>query len=50
VIPRKNPALLAVVGFFLIGSGLVLTVFGTGTLFYMGYYAGKSTCPQATLK
>ena len=50
MIPNKNPTLLAVAGFFLIGSGLVLVIFGTGTLFYMGYYAGKSTCPQAVLK
>ena len=50
MIPKKNPALLAVLGFFLIGGGLVLVIFGTGTLFYMGYYAGKSTCPQAVLE
>nr|BAR23142.1 hypothetical protein [uncultured Mediterranean phage uvMED]BAR23190.1 hypothetical protein [uncultured Mediterranean phage uvMED] len=50
MIPKNNPTLLAVVGFFLLGSGLVLVIFGTGTLFYMGYYAGKSTCPQAVLK
>jgi hypothetical protein len=50
MIPNKNPSLLAVAGFFLLGSGLVLVIFGTGTLFYMGYYAGKTTCPQAVLK
>ena len=50
MIPKNNPTLLAVAGFFLIGSGLVLVLFGTGTLFYMGYYAGKSTCPQAVLR
>ena len=50
MIPNKNPSLLAVIGFFLLGSGLVLVIFGTGTLFYMGYYAGKTTCPQAVLK
>lgn len=50
MIPNKNPTLLAVIGFFLIGSGLVLVIFGTGALFYMGYYAGKTTCPQAVLK
>jgi hypothetical protein len=48
--PKKDPALLAVAGFALLGSGLVLLMFGTGTIFYMGYYAGKTTCPQAVLK
>jgi len=48
--PKKDPALIAVAGFVLLGSGLVLLMFGTGTIFYMGYYAGKTTCPQAVLK
>jgi len=47
VTPRRNPTALAIIGFFLLGSGLVLVIFGTGTLFYMGYYAGRSTCTEA---
>lgn len=48
--PKKDPALIAVAGFFALGSAIVLIVFGGGALFYVGYYAGKTTCPQAVLK
>lgn len=48
--PKRNLTTLSIIGFFLLGTGLVLVIFGTGTLFYMGYYAGKSTCPQAVLE
>jgi len=48
--PKRNLTTLGIIGFFLLGTGLILVIFGTGTLFYMGYYAGKSTCPQAVLE
>ena len=45
--PKKNKEILTVIGFFLLGSGLVTVIFGTGTLFYMWYFVGTSTCPEA---
>ena len=50
MIPKNRPTLVAVASFFALGSAVVLVVFGGGTLFYLGYYAGKSTSPQAVLK
>jgi|TARA_X000000950_G_scaffold242137_1_gene296230 hypothetical protein len=47
MIPKNRPTLVAVAGFFALGSAVVLIVFGGGTLFYLGYYAGKTTCPEA---
>ena len=48
--PKRNLTTLGIIGFFLLGTGLISVMFGTGTVFYMGYYAGKSTCPQAVLE
>ena len=47
---ERKPGVLAAIGFFLLGCGLLLVTYGTVSLLYIGYYAGKSTCPEATLK
>ena len=47
---KRKPGVLAAIGFFLLGCGLLLVTYGTVSLLYIGYYAGKSTCPKALLK
>jgi len=47
MIPKNRPEFIAVAGFFALGTAVVLVMYGGGALFYLGYYAGKTTCPEA---